>query len=219
MFSSLGDCLLEELRVVQEPGSAPEASLPGSGKSFAVADLTGFYRAEDGIFIHVVKKEGKLVRLVSSAQHASLGEAVKTRRLVPRSGPLYEVEGMKGLFWRFIRNTDGALSVDVERGGRIIQTLKSFPTLRSMDLLEYNGSYISWELQKAYNFRAMGDRLVATNFLRKSRTEFFPLAKDVFGFEDGFLYFHRYSDGSLRDFKLEADFLDGFFGSLFLRNQ
>ena len=219
MFNPIGDCLLEALGIVQEPGPVPEISVPGSGSPFAVTDLTGFYRGEDGTFIHVVEKGGNLVRLVSSAQMDSLGEAVKTRRLVHLGGPLYEVEGMTGLFWRFARNTAGELNVDIERGGRVIQTLKSFPILGRADLHEYNGSYISWELQKTYNFRAEGDRLVTTNFLGKPRTEFFQLAKDTFGFEDGFLYFHRYPDGSLRDFKLEADFLDGFFGSLFLRNQ
>lgn len=197
----------------------PEVPVAGSAEAFAVTDLTGFYRAEDGAFIHVVEKHGSLVRLVSSTQMGSFGEAVKTRRLVHLGGPLYEVNDMGGLYWRFVRNKDGELAVDVERRGHVIQTLEHFPMPRGRDLGEYSGSYISWELQRSYDFQAEGDRLVATDFLQKPKTEFFPLSEDVFGFEDGFLYFHRYPDGSLRDFKLEADFLDGYFGSLFLRNR
>jgi CubicO group peptidase (beta-lactamase class C family) len=219
MFNSIGDCLLEELGIAQEPTPVPKAPVPGTGEAFANAELTGFYLAEDGTFIHVLEKDGTLVRLASSTQMGSLGEAAKTRRLIHSEGALYEVEGTKGLFWRFARKTDGTLTVDLERGDRTVQTLHPHPGLKGADLREYGGPYVSWELQKTYDFQAEGDRLVTTNFLRKPKTEFFPLARDVFGFEDGFLFFHRYPDGSLRDFKLEADFLDHNFGSLFLRNR
>jgi len=61
--------------------------------------------------------------------------------------------------------------------------------------------------------------LIAKIFLNEDNVVLVLLKKDLFGFVDGFLIFHRYPDGTIRDFKFLNESLDACTGSIFLKEQ
>jgi len=82
--------------------------------------------------------------------------------------------------------------------------------------MDYNGLYYSVELQKSYSFEINGNNLITKNFLNNN-VLLVPLKKDLFGCNQGFLIFHRYPDGKIRDFKFLNESLDAFTGTLFIK--
>jgi hypothetical protein len=86
-----------------------------------------------------------------------------------------------------------------------------------LDLSVYEGLYYSVELQNTLRLTAGDKGLVADEFLGEKDVSLTQVEKDVFGYAGGFLIFHRYEDGGIRDFKLENENVDRLLGSFFIR--
>lgn|GEM_PF-1010803 len=85
------------------------------------------------------------------------------------------------------------------------------------DLAEFQGLYYSTELQQTFQFTVQDSQLFSFDFLGLKELRCTPLASDLFASEKGFLVFHRYEDGKIRDFWLMSENLDHVYGSLFIR--
>ncbi|UCG62328.1 MAG: serine hydrolase [Candidatus Zixiibacteriota bacterium] len=125
--------------------------------------------------------------------------------------------GLKSLF-ADIPDTSGYQLVQVKFGAASRAVRWSADDFRSSSgLAEYAGLYYSTELQRTFQFDELENRLIARDFLGLQELSCLPLALDLFYSEKGFLVFHRYDDGTVRDFRLMSENLDHVYGSLFIR--
>jgi CubicO group peptidase (beta-lactamase class C family) len=221
IFEETGEFLIDELGI--DLGHRQGAEGKGMG---TVAPLDpeklrkfkGFYALASGSLIGIYQENNKLFRRVLSEQIGHIGNAVMPRELIHREKGVFDVNGTQGLQYRFKNAHEGGGSeIELYRGGKLQDEGKKMEPPAKIDLTEYEGRYFSVELQKTYLFQISDGRLLANEFLGEKNVCFLSLKKDIFGYDKGFLIFHRYDDGAIRDFKLENETLDRLLGSLFIR--
>ncbi|NIO49381.1 MAG: serine hydrolase [Candidatus Aminicenantes bacterium] len=221
IFEELGDFLVEEMGIDMGPRHRAE------GKDLGIAvpldqkescSFEGFYELKSGAIIGIFHENNKLFRRVLSEQTGYLGDAVMPRELRHRGQGVFDVNGIRGLQYRFIKTPVGiGYKIALYRRDRLQDEAEKIKFPVEFDISEYEGRYFSVELQKTYRFSAKDGRLFTDEFLGDKDVSFLPLKKDVFGYDNGFLIFHRYDDGKIRDFKLENENVDRLLGSMFIR--
>ncbi len=221
IFEDVGDFLVEEMGIDLGPRRRAE------GKDLGVtvpldpkesSSYAGFYELGSGAIICIILEDNKVFRRVLSEQTGYLGEAVMPRELRHREQGVFDVNGIRGLQYRFIKTPAGiGYKIALYRRDRLQDEAKKIAFPVEFDLSEYEGRYFSVELQKTYRFSTKDGCLFTDEFLGDKNVSFLPLKKDVFGYDNGFLIFHRYDDGKIRDFKLENENVDRLLGSMFIR--
>jgi CubicO group peptidase (beta-lactamase class C family) len=221
IFEELGDFLVEEMGIdmgARQRAEAKDLGSTGSLNTIESSSYAGFYELGSGAVIGIFHENNKLFRRVLSEQTGYLGEAVMPRELRHRGQGVFDVNGIRGLQYRFIKAAAGTgYEIALYRGERLQDEAKKIEFSLEFDLSEYEGRYFSVELQKTYRLSAKDGRLFTGEFLGDKDVSFLPLKKDVFGYDNGFLIFHRYDDGKIRDFKLENENVDRLLGSMFIR--
>jgi len=221
IFEELGDFLVDEIGIDMGPRHRAERKdlrITVPLDQHESRSYEGFYELESGTVIGIFQKNNKLFRRVLSEQIGYLGEAVMPRELIHRGQGVFDVEGLRGLQYRFIKVPAGIeYKIALYRNDRLEDEAKKIKFPVEFDLSEYEGKYFSLELQKTYRFSTKGGRLFTDEFLGDKDVSFLPLKKDVLGYDKGFLIFHRYDDGEIRDFKLENENVDRLLGSMFIR--
>ena len=221
IFEKVGDFLVEELRVDFGPprgdeGEDPDTAVPWDPKESA--GWEGFYQLGSGSLVCIYHENGSLFRRVLSEQFGNIGEAIMPRELQHRGQGVFDVDGIRGLQYRFTEGPSGTgYKLALFSKDKLQDEAKKIKPPVEFDLSEYEGRYFSVELQKTYRFSTMAGRLLTGKFLGDLDVSFVPLKKDIFGYDKGFLIFHRYDDGEIRDFKLENEKVDRLLGSMFIR--
>lgn len=221
IFEDVGNFLVDEIGIdlrerQRSEGKDLEIVIPldpNESSSYA-----GFYEFSDGTNVCIFQEKDRLFRRVLSEQTGNLGEAVMPRELVHRGHGVFDVKGIRRLQYRFTEAPEGMgyniLLYSTDKQQDEAKQIK-FPV--GFDLSQYEGRYFSVELQKTYRFSKKDGRLFTDKFLGEKNVSLIPLKKDVFGYDKGFLIFHRYNNGEIRDFKLENENVDRLLGSMFIR--
>jgi hypothetical protein len=137
--------------------------------------------------------------------------------LIPESPDVYSLGYNSAFKCRFfIDDKDGAQSLTILRSGRSISSAKKIEK-QDINLSEYVGHYTSVELQKTFSFSTTLSDLTVGKFLGNESVRMITLEKDLFGFDQGFLEFTRYPDGTISGFKLVTKDVDTYFGSKFIK--
>jgi CubicO group peptidase (beta-lactamase class C family) len=212
------DLLLEELGIaLSEQASESGRPTPVAIALAVLAAYEGLYEFDDGGIAAIFHQDNKLVELHGSSQQIGpFGTGVSRRELIPRDENLFDIDGERELQYRFIKESD-EYTIEVLRNGVLRTTAESLKCSPDVNLAEYQGEYYSVELQRTYRFFAEDGCLSTSTFLGAENPVFVPLEEDLFGFERGFLFFHRYAGGEIRDFRLETDYVDHNLGSIFIK--
>jgi hypothetical protein len=216
------DLLLEELGI--DLGKSGQVSASGEAAPAAIAPAVlatyeGLYEFDDGGIAAIFALDDRLVELQPSSQQiGSFGTGVSRRELIPCDEDLFDVVSEQGLQYRFIKGPGGnGHKIEILQNGVLRTVAERLECPSDFDLAGYQGEYYSLELQRTYHFFAQDGCLATFDFLGLENAVFVPLEKDLFGFERGFLFFHRYAGGEMRDFRLETDYVDSNLGSTFIR--
>ncbi|MFZ0035647.1 MAG: hypothetical protein WAK60_11755, partial [Sedimentisphaerales bacterium] len=176
----------------------------------------GFYKKDDKTFIGIVGDEKRLSRQLLENYYGF--DRVLNDDLIPVDKSTLAVKGQKGLEYRFVEDSStGKFSIDIARNGKGEGKAEPVQPVAGLDLAEYRGDYYSVERQKMYHLLVENDRLSISGFPIPGKTVLIPQKKDLFGCSHGFLTFHRYGDGKIRDFKFNAQNIDDFAG-FFIKN-
>jgi CubicO group peptidase (beta-lactamase class C family) len=218
----VGDNFMINRLGIDEVKKAPasESSLPKPAKvnKTILSSYQGYYETEDNTIIGITLEGDQLVRRIPSQQTGILGQAIMRRALIPLSDSLFQVQGLRGVQYKFYRTSGQCeTSIQIIRDDRIRDRAERIPDQPNFDLSEYQGIYYSVELQKTYEFSLKEKKLMADEFLDLKNPIFVPLRTDFFGCSKGFLFFHRDEEGIIRDFKLESDEVDAALGSMFIK--
>jgi CubicO group peptidase (beta-lactamase class C family) len=221
IFEDVGDFLVEEMGIDMGPRQSAEGkdlniTAPLDPEETPIYE--GFYELGSGSIIDIYHENNKLFRRVLSEQTGYLGEAVMPRELRHRGHGVFDVYGIRGLQYRFTKESaEIGYKIALYRDDSLQEEAIRIESPVNFELSDYDGQYFSVELQKTYLFLAKGGLLFTDEFLGDKDVSFFPLKKDIFGYDKGFLLFHRYDDGEIRDFKLENEYVDRLLGSMFIR--
>jgi hypothetical protein len=171
----------------------------------------GFYKKDDKTFIGIVGNGKQLSRPLLENYYGF--DRVLKDDLISIDKKALAVKGQKGLEYRFVEDSSaGNFSIEIVRNGQGEGKAVPVQSIAELDLAEYRGDYYSVERQKTYHLSVENDRLVISGFPIPGITALTPLKKDLFGCNQGFLTFHRYGDGKIRDFKFNAQNIDDFAG-------
>jgi CubicO group peptidase (beta-lactamase class C family) len=211
MYNFIEDLLFENLNIdIKRVKNIDTWDAISYKNKIPVNTYEGFYKISNNSFIQVMDYNNKLIS--RSFQNGHGFDNVVQNELISEKENVFRVKGQEGL--RYFFNKDS-----LNKNYIIIQkdTAKFIIKNANQDLLDFIGIYYSVELQKSFNFEVNGNNLITGNFLNKDNVVFVPLEKDLFGCSYGFLIFHRYPDGKIRDFKFLNETLDTFTGSLFIK--
>ena len=179
----------------------------------------GYYRLKSGGYAVVTCENGKLFCIESLRQLGTFSSGnISPHELFPVSDSLFKVENRRGMQYCFTENSlDEGYDIAISINNRPWDEAKSVKAVADLNLSEYSGYYYSLELQRAYRFSMKDNHLITSDFPGTEKAVFVPLEKDMFGFNQGYLVFHRYEDGEIRDFKLQTPQVDDAMGSLFIK--
>lgn len=244
LYSFLQDILCEELGIPLKTHKplgplAPESKMLTKPPIKRLNMYEGIFRVNSNDIIHVFVKNGNLhYRGYKSSYHGRI--EVRGGELIPlyedtffdRNGwfPQYflflkpselTADHRYASMKRFFTNTQDTNRYQLIRRGFQIKvalrwSAEATPNSKPSD---YQGEYFSTELQKTYDVILTSHRLVARDFLGIGDVELTPLKTDLFYCDQGFLVFHRYKDGEIRDFWLMSENLDHVYGSLFIKKR
>jgi CubicO group peptidase (beta-lactamase class C family) len=216
ILDHVSDFLMRHYLGVQVGNPAPSTLTPSSAAEVSPADaqkILGFYGNPDGAISGVIRDGGKLYQL----RYSKGGFAERAFRLVPESPGVYNLGYLTAFKCRFsLDEKDGTLSLTTLRNGRALSVAKKIEA-QDIDVSEYTGHYTSVELQRTFSFSLTPSGLTAEKFLGNKSVRMIPLEKDLFGFDQGFLEFTRYPDGTISGFKLVTKDVDTYFGSKFIK--
>lgn len=216
ILDHVSDFLMRHYLGVQAGNPAPSALTPSSAAEVSPADaqkILGFYRNPDGAISGVIRDGSKLYQL----RYSKGGFAGRAFQLVPESPDVYNLAYLLAFKCRFsFDEKDGTLSLTTLRNGRALSSAKKIEA-QDINVSEYTGHYTSVEFQKTFGFSLTPSGLTAEKFLGKKSVRMIPLEKDLFGFDQGFLEFTRYPDGTISGFKLVTKDVDIYFGSKFIK--
>jgi CubicO group peptidase (beta-lactamase class C family) len=174
----------------------------------------GFYKISNNSFIQVMVGNNKLIS--RSFQNGYGFDNVSQNELISEKENVFHVKGQEGLRYFFTKDSLNSKYFIIQNTASK-DTAKLIMKDTNQNLLDYSGVYYSVELQKSYSFEIKDNNLITNNFLNNDNIVFVPLKKDLLGCDRGYLVFHRYSDGTIRDFKFINESLDAFTGSLFIK--
>lgn len=242
MYNFFQDLLCEELgiplKVYRPLGSLAQTESPVEVPTEQLQMYEGIYQAGDDDIVHLFIEDD---HLCFRGYELSFHDRIEVRggRLIPLgSGAFFDRNGFVPRYFLFVVPSELAVkgpyaslrrfftdTPDTNRyhlvriGFRGTDCALRWSTegSRRIDLAEYQGAYCSVELQKTYDLTLSDDRLFAADFLGIGAVQLTPLKADLFFCDKGFLVFHRYEDGSIRDFWLMSENLDHVYGSLFIR--
>jgi len=221
IFEEVGDFLIEEMNIDPGQSNRDKEKNLGIAVSLGQVELSsyeGFYTLKSGSLISIFHENQSLYRRVLSEQIGHIGDAVMPRELIHRGQGVFDVKDIRGFQYRFIKKSgEVGFKIALYRGERLQDDGEKMESSVEVKLAEYEGRYFSVELQKTYWFSTQNGCLFTEEFLGDTDVSFLPLKKDVFGYDKGFLIFHRYEDGGIRDFKLENENVDRLLGSMFIR--
>jgi CubicO group peptidase (beta-lactamase class C family) len=211
MYNYIEDLLFENLNInIKKVKNTDTWDAISYKSKIPFNSYEGFYKISNNSFIQVIVDNNILTS--RSFQSGNGFDNVAQNELIPERENIFRVKGQEGLRYFFTKDS-------LNRNYVIIQkdTAKIIINNTNQDLLDYTGIYYSVELQKSFNFEVKGNNLITGNFLNKDNVVFVPLEIDLFGCKYGFLIFHRYPDGKIRDFKFSNESLDALFGSTFIK--
>ncbi len=212
----VGDIFLRHrLGIAVGPAAPLTRTLPEAAHVPAaeVERFLGFYRDREGAFSAVVRDGGRLY-LLRCGRGGSIQSAMA---LTPRAPGLFHLGHHPEFSCLFLpADKSGVLSWTARRRDRTFATAERARTA-DLDVGEYAGFYTSVELQKTFRFVRTAAGLTAEKFLGDADKPLFPLAKDLFGWERGFIEFQRDRDGTISGFALTTKDTDAYFGSRFVR--
>jgi CubicO group peptidase (beta-lactamase class C family) len=210
MYNFIEDLLFENLNIdIKKVKNTDTWDAISYKNKIPFNSYEGFYKISNNSFIQVIVDNNKLTS--RSFQSGYGFDNVARNELIPEKENIFRVKGQEGLRYFFTKDSLNRNYVTIQK-----DTAKFIIKNTNQDLLDYTGIYYSVELQKSFNFEVNGNNLITGNFLNKDNVVFVPLEKDLFGCNYGFLIFHRYPDGKIRDFKFLNETLDAFTGSLFI---
>lgn len=213
MINRLG--IDEEKKPLTSESTLPE---PAKVNKTILSSYQGYYETEDKTIIGITFEGDQLVRRIPSQQTGILGQAIMRRALIPLSDSLFQVQGLRGVLYKFYKAFGKSEPlIQIIRDDKIRDHAKRMSEQSNFDLSEYQGIYYSVELQKTYDFSLKEKHLTVDEFLNLTNPVFVPIRKDLFGCTKGFLFFHRDEEGNIRDFKLESDEVDAALGSMFIK--
>jgi CubicO group peptidase (beta-lactamase class C family) len=219
IFENIGDLLLDHLDI--DLGTTPSAEGQANPPDVTRPQwYSGVYDLGENGFVGVFEQRGRLYRQVSRPEHHGLLEPLDTRRLLRVDAERFDVEGLKGLQYRFAPAHGGSFEgyrIEVLRDDEVVSEGNPGVSGDPAALAEFEGRYHSVELQRTYEMRLQGANLLALSFLGHAEVSLTPVAADRFQFPGGHLVFHRDTTGGIRDFRLQTTSLDSAFGSLFIR--
>lgn len=212
----IGDIFLRHrLGIAVGPAAPLTRTLPAAAEVPA-ADLEkyiGFYRHQDGALSGVVRDGGRLYLL----HRGSDGFVQTAQALMPQAPGLFHLGHHPEFSCRIgPDDADGTPILTARRGERTFASARK-AAAADIPVGEYEGYYASVELQKTYRFNPTGAGLTAEKFLGETDCALIPLARDLFGWERGFIEFNRDRDGSISGFKLTTKDTDNYFGSIFIK--
>lgn len=221
MFDYLETVLFEEMQITTERRTA-SATPPDDPSAVDIdpaylAACEGFYQTRKGDAFIGVFRDGD--KLFSQRLYDKWGfEDVARDELIFIGEDMFAVRDEPALRYRIAKlSAADRYVVTVLENGRIRWVARKIDTVPDVDLVDYPGLYYSVELRKTYRFARKEDRLTVSDFLNRGETTLVPLRADLFGCRHGFLVFHRYDDGTIRDFHYRSQEVDHVFGSLFIR--
>jgi len=216
ILDHVSDFLMRHYLGVKAGNPAPSVIALSSSVEVFPTDaqkILGFYRNPDGALSGVIRDGGKFYHL----RYSKGGFAERAFQLIPESPDVYILGYISAFKCRFsIDEKDGVQSLTILRNGRSISSAKKIET-QDIDVSEYAGYYTSVELQKTFCFSTTLSGLTVEKFLGNESVRMIPLEKDLFGFDQGFLEFTRYPDGTISGFKLVTKDVDTYFGSKFIK--
>jgi CubicO group peptidase (beta-lactamase class C family) len=242
MYNFLQDILCEELgiplKTYRRLGPLAESEMPAEVPIEHLRLYEGIYRASKNDIIHLFVENGNLSfrgfeksywdRIeVRGGQLIPLNESAFLDRngFVPRyflfvipseltaDNPYASLRS----FFTDTPDTNRYQLVRTGQGGINRALWWSAEDAPDIDLAGYQGDYYSVELQKTFRFGVNEDHLIAFDFLEGKDVSLVPLEADLFSCDQGFLVFHRYKDGGIRDFWLMSENVDHVYGALFIR--
>jgi hypothetical protein len=175
----------------------------------------GLYKKDDKTFIGIVSNERQLSHQILENYYGF--DRVLKDDLIPIGRNALAVKGQKGFEYRFVENpSTGNIVIEIFRNGQSQGKAEPVQQVAGLDLAEYRGDYYSVERQKTYHLLVENDHISISGFPILGKTTLTPLKKDLFGCDQGFLTFHRYVDGKIRDFRFNVQYVDNFAG-LFIK--
>jgi CubicO group peptidase (beta-lactamase class C family) len=212
----IGDIFLRRrLGIAVGPAAPATRDLPEAA-DVPAADIEkclGFYKDGEDNFSAVVRDDGRLYLL----RRGSDGFVQPALALTPQPPGSFRLGHHPEFNCEFApAGKDGGLTLTARRGDRVfLEASRARPS--NSDIAEYEGYYTSVELQRTFHFVRAEAGLTAEKFLGDADRPLFPLAKDLFAWERGFIEFKRDKDDSISGFKLATKDTDAYFGSLFVR--
>jgi len=175
----------------------------------------GFYKSADNSFTSIHRTDGKIM-LIS---YSKGGFMERLFEMIPKSPDTFYLGYDPRFECQFSRDSsDNAVLLNLLRNGRtFLEATKVEDDGPDIDLHEYEGHYTSVELQKTFRLFYKSNTIFAGNFIDGTDNHLIPLAKDLFGFNQGFIEFQRDKDGTISGFKMITMNTDNFFGSRFIK--
>ena len=218
MYNFIEDLLFENLSIdIKKTKNTETWDAITFNSKIPINTYEGFYKVSDNHYIQVTANNNKLIS--RSLQNSSGFDNVSQDELNPEKEDIFRVKGQEGFQYYFIEDSLKDNYMLILKNNTRTDTTKLIETNYNQALMDYIGTYFSVELQKSYRFEIKGNSIISNNFLNEDNVLFVPLKKDLFGCKQGFLIFHRYSDGKIRDFKFLNETIDGFGGSQFIKQE
>ena len=219
MYDFLQTVLLGQVGGTAEQKEKPT---PPAEKTTAVAIdakslnvCKGFYQKDTNTFITIVSDGKQLSRQLLEIYWGF--PRVLNDELIPVGNSTWAVKGQKGLEYHFAQGaSNGTVHIEIVINGRTRGRAELVEPVEGLNLAEFQGNYGSVERQKAYQLAVENGQLSISGFPVPGKTVLTPLKKDLFGCSHGFLTFHRYDDGQIRDFQFAAQHVETFAG-LFIK--
>jgi len=215
MYNFIEDLLFEKLNMdIRKVKNTYTWNTPSYKREATINIYEGFYKITDNSFVLITSDNNKLIS--RSFQNGYGFDNVTQNELIPEKENVFRVKGQEGLRYFFTKDSLNNNYNIIVQNNASKDTAKCIEKNKYQGLMDYNGLYYSVELQKSYSFEINGNNLITKNFLNNN-VLLVPLKKDLFGCNQGFLIFHRYPDGKIRDFKFLNESLDAFTGTLFIK--
>ena len=221
MFDYLEAVLFEEMIIPAQKARMVVAPSDPSRLPVDAALLPGyegFYRTEDETFIGVFHN-GRTLFAQRFYDKWGFDDVVRDE-LIPVFGTdgLFRVRETPGYLYRFTKPPSSqGYNLNLIQMRQAMRRATPIPFKSTFDLSEYAGLYYSVELQKTYRFTETEGRLNVSDFLVPGGTTFAPLRENLMSGELGFLVFHRYEDGTIRNFHFRSQEVDHLHGSFFIK--
>jgi CubicO group peptidase (beta-lactamase class C family) len=176
--------------------------------------LTGWYRDDKGNILGIFSEVDRLYRL----RPWEFG--VSKIYLNPMDENSFKLSTNPQVHYHFKKNSmDNSYKLLIYNQGKEHYSLYKLSDTQHFKLTEYKGHYCSLENQNTITLSTSKNQnnLLITPFLSRDNVQIKPLAKDLFGYPEGFIQFQRDETNRITGFVLKRPNIDGFFGSKFIK--